>query len=293
MIRRNDENAQSDITFGKRDNFNNTGHGRTLTAPHLKKLERIRLGYCQSERSSTDLPMKDKLPQDVSAQYKEIVKRLKSLADPEAVKGMARYGINATAAYGVSMPELRKIARTVKKNHSLAEMLWSSGIHEARILASMIDDSRQVNEEQMEQWVMDFNSWDLCDQCCNNLFRKVEHAHDKAVEWSSRQEEFVKRAGFVLMACLAVHDKIAQDEAFLKFMPIIKKESADSRNFVKKAVNWALRQIGKRNQRLNQEALRTAHEINRTGSGAAQWIASDAIRELAGERVQKRLASSN
>ena len=264
-----------------------------MTAPHLKKLERIRLGYYQSERSSTDLPMKDKLPQDVSTHYKEIVKRLKFLGDPEAVKGMARYGINPSAAYGVSIPELRRIATTAKKNHSLAEMLWSSGIHEARILASMIDDPGQVNEEQMEQWVMDFNSWDLCDQCCNNLFRKVEHAHDKAVEWSSRREEFVKRAGFVLMACLAVHDKIAQDEAFLKFMPIIKKESADSRNFVKKAVNWALRQIGKRNQRLNQEALRTAHEIDRTGAGAAQWIASDAIRELADERVQKRLASSN
>jgi 3-methyladenine DNA glycosylase AlkD len=234
--------------------------------------------------------MRDKSPHDVSVQYNGIIERLKSLANPDAVKGMARYGINPASAYGVSIPALRKIATTAKKNHSLAKMLWSSGIHEARILASMIDDPRQVSQEQMEQWVLDFNSWDLCDQCCNNLFRKVKHAHYKAVEWSSRQEEFVKRAGFVLMACLAVHDKIAQDGAFLKFMPIIKKESADSRNFVKKAVNWALRQIGKRNKRLNQEALKAAHEINEMGSGAAQWIASDAIRELADERVQKRLA---
>jgi 3-methyladenine DNA glycosylase AlkD len=154
----------------------------------------------------------------------------------------------------------------------------------------MIDDPREVTDDQMERWAKDFNSWDVCDQCCNNLFRKAAHAHEKALEWSSRQEEFVKRAGFVLMACLAVHDKKVGDEAFLKFLPIIKRESTDARNFVKKAVNWALRQIGKRNKRLNQAALATAGEISAMESGAAKWIASDAIRELAGEKVQKWVA---
>lgn len=236
------------------------------------------------------MPTKAQAPRDAEAQCQEIISHLKSLSNPEAVKGMARCGINPATACGVSIPELRKIAKTAKKDHSLAEMLWSSGIHEARILASMVDDPNKVTEDQMEQWAKDFNSWDLCDQCCNNLFRKVQRAHEKAVEWSARQEEFVKRAGFVLMACLAVHDKTANDDAFLKLMLIIRRESTDSRNFVKKAVNWALRQIGKRNKNLNQAALATAREINEMDSTAAKWIASDAIRELAGERVQKRLA---
>jgi 3-methyladenine DNA glycosylase AlkD len=234
--------------------------------------------------------MKAKTPQDAGVQCQEIIGHLKSRANPESVKGMARYGINPATAYGVSIPELRKIAKTNKRNHALAEMLWSSGIHEARMLASMVEDHKQVTDNQMEQWAKDFNSWDLCDQCCNNLFRKVEHAHEKAIEWSARPEEFVKRAGFVLMACLSVHDKAVGDEAFLRFMPIIKRESTDSRNFVKKAVNWALRQIGKRNKTLNKAALSTARAINEMDSAAAKWIASDAIRELAGESVQKRLA---
>jgi len=236
------------------------------------------------------LPIKAKAPRDTDAQCQEIIKHLRSLSNPDAVKGMARYGINPSAACGVSIPELRKIAATAKNNHSLAEMLWSSGIHEARILASMVEDPREVTDDQMERWAKDFNSWDLCDQCCNNLFRKVPHAREKALEWSSKQEEFVKRAGFVLMACLAVHDKKADNEAFLKLLPVIKRESSDPRNFVKKAVNWALRQIGKRNKQLNQATLGTAHEINQLNSAAAKWIASDAIRELAGEKVQKRLA---
>jgi len=221
--------------------------------------------------------------------YIEIMNQLKSLANPEAVKGMARYGINPESAYGISIPELRKIAGQVGKNHLLAEKLWSSGIHEARILASMIGDRKKVAPEQMDRWVMDFNSWDLCDQCCNNLFRKVEFARDKALEWSSRPEEFVKRAGFVLMACLAVHDKKAKNEEFLTYMPIIRNSSQDSRNFVKKAVNWALRQIGKRNADLNRAAIETANEIGELNSSTAKWVASDALRELTSPAVQEKL----
>lgn len=219
----------------------------------------------------------------------EILHYLKSLSNPESVAGMARYGINPATAYGVSIPNLRKIASKNRRDHGLAGELWESGIHEARILASMIDDPRHVTDDQMERWVADFNSWDLCDQCCNNLFRKLEWAHRKTVEWADRDEEFVKRAGFVLMACLAVHDTGTSDERFGDYFAVIKKASEDNRNFVKKAVNWALRQIGKRSIGLNAAALGAAREIQDFDSRAAKWIASDAIRELTSEAVQKRL----
>jgi 3-methyladenine DNA glycosylase AlkD len=147
----------------------------------------------------------------------------------------------------------------------------------------------EITGQKMEEWVRDFNSWDLCDQCCNNLFRKAADARGKAVEWSERNEEFVKRAGFVLMACLAVHDKNAADEEFLEFLSVIKRESVDSRNFVKKAVNWSLRQIGKRNLNLNRAAISMANEIKDMNSTAAKWIAADARRELTSDAVQKRL----
>jgi len=221
--------------------------------------------------------------------YEALLEQMKSLSDPEAVEGMARYGINPEKAYGISIPNLRRIAKETGKDHSLAQKLWSSGIHEARILASMIDDPQQATQEQMESWVREFNSWDLCDQCCSNLFEKTDFAIKKAVEWSSREEEFVKRAGFVLMARLAVSDKKAEDSLFEGFFPLIKREAVDMRNFVKKAVNWALRQIGKRNPRLNAKAIEVAKGIQKIDSKSAKWIASDAIRELTSAAVQKRL----
>lgn len=220
-----------------------------------------------------------------------ILKELKSLSNIESVAGMARYGINPTTAYGVSIPDLRAIARRTGTSHDLAHLLWESGIHEARILASMIEDPGSLTEDQMDRWAKDFNSWDLCDQCCNNLFRKVSRAYDKALAWTSRNEEFVKRAGFVLAACLAVHDKKATDEQFIRFLPVIEREAADTRNFVKKAVNWALRQIGKRNPDLNVRALEYAYRIREMDSKSAKWVAADAIRELADEKVRRRLGS--
>jgi len=222
-------------------------------------------------------------------QYNEILKKLKSLSDPKAVEGMTRFGINPKNTYGASMPELRKLAKEIGKDHSLSQQLWSSGVHEARIIAGLIDKAEDVTEEQMEKWVKDFDSWDVCDQVCMNLFDKTEFAYKKAEEWSSRKEEFVKRAAFALMASLAVHDKKAKDEVFLKFLPIIKRESLDERNFVRKAVNWALRQIGKRNKNLNKEAVKVSKEIQKINSKTAKWIASDAIRELTSKNVQKRL----
>ncbi len=223
---------------------------------------------------------------------KDILKKLKSQANPKNVKGMVRFGINSRNTYGVSIPVLRKTAKEIGKDHQLALQLWDSGIHETRILASMIDVPEKVTEKQMEKWVKDFDSWDVCDQVCSNLFDKTRFAYQKAFEWSKRKEEFVKRAGFVLMATLSVHDKEAKDKKFEQFFPIIKREAHDERNFVKKAVNWALRQIGKRNLALNRKAVAVTKEIQRMDSKSAKWIAGDAIRELAGEDVKKRLLCS-
>ena len=222
-------------------------------------------------------------------QYEEILEQLKSLSDPKAVAGMTRFGITPENAYGISIPNLRKIAKEIGKDHSLAQQLWESGIREARILASMIDDPKMITEEQMEKWVGDFTYWEICDQCCMNLFEKTEFAYQKCFQWASREEEFVKRAGFVLMARLAVSDKKAADERFEEFLPTIMGGSTDERNYVKKAVNWALRQIGKRNLCLNAKAIETAIEIQQIDSKSARWIASDAIRELTSEAVQERL----
>ncbi|MBI4285687.1 MAG: DNA alkylation repair protein [Chloroflexi bacterium] len=222
-------------------------------------------------------------------EYSEILRRLKAMANPEAIAGMARFGIATTNTYGVSVPALRKMAKEAGTDHALAQRLWASGIHEARILAALVDDLSLVTERQMEDWVQVFDSWDVCDLCCSNLFDRTRFAHQKAVEWGQRESEFVKRAGFVLMAALAVHDKAAPDELFLSFLPVIKTESVDERNYVKKAVNWALRQIGKRNANLNRAAVQAAQEIKKIDSRSARWIASDALRELTSVPVQGRL----
>ena len=220
---------------------------------------------------------------------KKILARLKSLSNPEAVDGMARFGINPENTLGISIPNLRKLAREIGKDHQLAGELWASGIHEARILAGMVDDPKAVDENQAEAWVRDFDSWDVCDQVCMNLFWLTPFAYQKCYEWSSRDEEFVKRAGFALMSRLAWSDKKATDQEFIKFQPAIKREATDERNFVKKAVNWALRQIGKRNLALNKHAVKTAREIQKLDSKSARWIAADALNELEGEAVQARL----
>jgi 3-methyladenine DNA glycosylase AlkD len=222
----------------------------------------------------------------------EVLTWLRSLGDPKAVAGMARFGINPKGTYGVSIPRLRKMAKELGTDHRLALKLWATAVHEARILASMIDDPNQVTVKQMEVWVKDFDSWDVCDQCCSNLFDKSRFAVRKAIEWSSRKEEFVKRAGFVLMAALAVHDKDASDATFHRFLAIVDRECTDERNFVKKAVNWVLRQIGKRNLALNKSAIDTARKIRERESKTARWIASDALRELTSRNVQRKIRST-
>ncbi|KPJ73177.1 DNA alkylation repair protein [candidate division TA06 bacterium DG_78] len=221
--------------------------------------------------------------------YTTIIKKLKSSANPEAVAGMARYGINPKKNYGISVTTLRKMAWEIGRDHQLAQKLWKTGIRDARILAASIDDPQLVSEKQMEQWVTDIDSWDVCDHCCGHLFDKTQFAYKKAVEWSIRSEPFVKRAGFSLIAWLSVHDKKADDKKFLAFLPVISRESIDNRNYVKKAVNWALRQIGKRNQFLNRRAIETATQIQTIDSKSAQWIAADAFRELTSPAIQKRV----
>ena len=221
--------------------------------------------------------------------YSEILKKLKSLSDPKNVAGMVKFGINPKNTLGVSVPNLRNLAKKIGKDHKLSQKLWSSKIHEARILASMIDDPKLVTEKQMDRWVKDFDSWDVCDQICMNLFDKTSIAFKKAKEWTKSSKEFIKRAGFALMACLAWHDKTSSDKEFIKFFPFIKKEATDERNFVKKSVNWALRQIGKRNLNLNKLAIKTAKEVQKIDSKAAKWITDDAIKELESAAVKKRL----
>jgi 3-methyladenine DNA glycosylase AlkD len=219
----------------------------------------------------------------------EIIAHLKSLANPDNVAGMRRYGISTENALGISIYTLRPLAKEIGRDHELALALWESGIHEARILAAYIDDPSLISEAQMERWALDFDSWDVCDQVCSSLFDRTPFAYQKALEWSEREEEFVKRAGFVLMAALSVHDKKAPDQRFEQFFPVIVREATDERNFVKKAVKWALGQIGKRSRDLNELAIKTAQQVRQIDSPAARWIASDALRELTGEKVQKRL----
>lgn len=218
-----------------------------------------------------------------------VLEKLRDKARPDQLEGMARFGMAVEQRLGVAVPDMRKLAKELGKNHVLALKLWNTGITEAKILAGMIADPNKLTAEQMDDWVKDFNSWDVCDQVCMNLFDKSPLALGKIYDWSIREEEFVKRAAFALIACLAWHDKNVNDEKFIELLPVITRGAMDDRNFVKKAVNWALRHIGKRNLHLNRVAIDTARAIQQLDSKTARWIASDAIRELESEAVQARL----
>ncbi len=219
----------------------------------------------------------------------QAMKKLKAKAKLENVEGMAKFGMTADKRLGVSVPDMRTLAKEIGKDHKLALELWKTGIPEAKIVAGMIGESERLTEKQMESWVKGFDSWDVCDQVCMNLFEKSPMVMKKIYDWSEREEEFVKRTAYALIACLAWHDKEAKDEKFIKLFPVIKRGATDDRNFVKKAVNWALRNIGKKNPNLNKAAIKTAKEIQKIDAKPARWIASNAIRELESEAVQKRL----
>jgi len=221
--------------------------------------------------------------------YDEVIASLKAQTNPDNVAGMARYGINSANTLGISIYTLRRIAKEIGRDHELALKLWDSGFHEARILASFIDEPEEVTEAQLERWVSDFDSWDVGDQV-SELISKTPFVIKKIHDWAGRDEEFVKRVAFSLIAELSVHDKRMADGDFEQFFPLIKNAADDGRNYVKKAANWALRNIGKRNKALNQRVIEVAQEIQRMDSKAARWIAAGALRELTSEVVQKRLA---
>jgi 3-methyladenine DNA glycosylase AlkD len=219
----------------------------------------------------------------------EVLSELKKHADPKARAQLAYFGVNVSKAYGISAPVLHAFARHIGKDQALAEDLWASGIHDARILAPLIGESEKITAAQMERWVHDFNSWDVVDTVCCYLYAAAKPVWNKIYEWSDRSAEFQKRAAFSLAAYLSYKDKSAKDVEFKRFLPVIEREAHDERNFVRKAVNWALRNIGKRNLRLNAAAIRSAERIRRQDSRAARWIAADALRELKSEAVQTRL----
>jgi len=222
-------------------------------------------------------------------EVQDIIAELEARADPKAAAGMARFGITGARVYGVSMPDLIGLGKAIGRDHALALELWAEPGRETRVLAALVDDPKRVTEVQMEAWVRDFDSWEVCDQAIMKLFEKTPFAWEKALAWSREEAEFVKRAGYVLMARLAVSDKKAPDARFTPFWTEIRRGASDPRNFVKKAVNWALRQIGKRNPALNAEATRVAREIAGYDGAAARWVAADALRELTSPAIQARL----
>jgi 3-methyladenine DNA glycosylase AlkD len=221
----------------------------------------------------------------------EVLARLRKMGNPRNVAGMARFGIATEGTLGISIYDLRPLAHEIGRDHRLAQRLWASRIHEARILAGFVDDPARVTEAQMERWVRDFDSWDVCDQV-TELFARTPFGRKKIREWARRDEEFVRRAAFAMIAELAWHDKTAPDDAFEPFFGLIKSAATDDRNYVKKAVNWALRNIGKRSAALNRRAVTVAQELKALDSRAARWIASDALRELTGEAVRSRLRTA-
>jgi 3-methyladenine DNA glycosylase AlkD len=218
----------------------------------------------------------------------DIIAKLKSKANPDNLEGMARFGISTANRLGNSIPSLRKLAKEIGKNNKLALELWKAGIDETRILASMIGEENKLSEVQCEEWVDGFNSWDVCDQVCMNLFKKLPFVEKKIKEWSKREKEFVKRAAFSLIACIAVYDKEKPDKEFIKFFSVIKKASTDERNYVKKAVSWALRNIGKKNKNLNEEVIKFAKELGKADSESSKWIARDTLKDIQRETVKKR-----
>jgi 3-methyladenine DNA glycosylase AlkD len=215
----------------------------------------------------------------VPEELPEIISQLKALAVPANISGMARFGINPNNTLGVSMPKIRKLGKR-KKDHDLALALWETGIHEARILASIIDQPALLTSQQMDSWTADFDSWDVCDQVCGNLYSRSPLAVEKALFWSKSDQEFVKRAGFALMAYIAVHGKKVPDTVFIQFLETIESSAEDDRNFVRKAVNWALRQIGKRGGELYQPALEVSRRLALSTDKTARWVGTDAEKEL-------------
>jgi len=255
---------------------------------HGKSAEKTTRGVERPKKRRERVPP----PQDQESARERCVAmlaRMGAIGSPRDAQKLGYWGIVAAKAYGLSAPQMHELAREAGRDHALALELWASGAHEAKHVAALTADPAQCTEELLEAWARDFSSWDVVDTCCCYLFIYTKFGWKKTAEWSRRPEEFVKRAAFSLMAYLAVHDKAAPDAKFVRLLPIIEREAHDERNFVRKAVNWALRQIGKRSLRLNRSAIAAGKRIRRQGTRAARWIAADALRELRGEAVARRL----
>jgi len=238
---------------------------------------------------SSSIPKKRSESSQESWTSNRALAELRRLGERRNVEGMARFGIVAKNVLGVAKPKMDGLARKIGRDHRLALELWKTGVHDARILAGMIDEPKQVTAVQMNRWVRDFDNWDVCDGTCCHLFAFAAPAWDRAVAWTKRSKEFEKRAGFALIAYLAYRDKTSKDSQYIKTLPLLLREAHDDRNFVRKAVNWALRNIGKRNQNLNRAAIRAAEKMIALNSRSARWIAADALRELKSDAVQSRL----
>lgn len=210
----------------------------------------------------------------------EVVAHLESMRNECNIAGMARFGIRPARPLGISIAILRPLAKKLGRDHTLSEALWASGWHEARILAAFVEEPARGTRRVMDARAAAFDSWDICDQWCLSVFWRTPHAWTKARQWAGRRAEFVKRAGFSLLAVLAVHDHAAPERAFLEALALVEREASDERNYVKKSVNWALRQIGKRDPRLRRAAIAAARRIAQQDSRSARWITADALREL-------------
>jgi 3-methyladenine DNA glycosylase AlkD len=235
-------------------------------------------------KKSTRSP--DPVAEDLQAALVEL-ERMSTKRDRD---NLARFGITATRPFGVSMANLKLLAKRLGHNHELAAALWETGRYEARMLATLIDDPALVTPAQMERWCRDFDNWGICDTACFVLFDRTPYAWAKVSEWSGRPEEFVKRAAFALIACLALHDKDAEDAPFIEALRLIEQGAGDERNFVKKGVSWAIRLVGRRNAALNAAAVAVARRLSESEDAAARWVGRGALKELTSAAVQGKLA---
>lgn len=229
------------------------------------------------------------MPRAIDEQVESVIAALKKLSSKHTRDGMARYGLPSDKAFGVGVGQMQQLAKRLGRNHELAEALWQTGWYEARMMAAFLDEPERVTAAQMDRWCRVFDNWGIVDTVCFKLFDVTPHAIRKAEQWSGRKEEFQKRAGFVLMACVGVHNKQAGDEQFRKWLPLIETGANDERNFVKKGVSWALRVIGRRSLELNAAAIELAQRLSTSSQASARWIGKDALRELKGPVVKRKL----
>jgi 3-methyladenine DNA glycosylase AlkD len=243
----------------------------------------------KSSRKRASKPPAETDAPSIEERVAAAVEDLKAHATEHTLKGLARFAIDAPSAIGVSMTDMKAIAKRAGRSHELAAALWLEGWYEARMLACLVDDTGQVTAEQMETWAADFDNWAICDTACFCLFDRTPYAWHKVEEWAGRDEEFVKRAAFALLASLTVHDKKAPDKPYLRGLAYIEKAASDDRNFVKKSVNWALRSVGKRSPALHTAAIEVAKRLAASPQPAPRWVGKEALRELVGESVTRRI----